>query len=97
MQKILETLVAKEDEPTSLESHEKTNDEVVKTIPEMTLWVPMHEEVKNENKTPTSEVDEYIIHLNNEMRGIIVKIKMKKIKKYKKNNDLGRLCVQVAD
>ena len=44
---ILETLVVKEDESTSLESHEKTNDEVVKPIPKMTLWVPMHEEVKN--------------------------------------------------
>ena len=75
---ILETLVVKEDETTSLESHEKTNDEVVKTISEMTLWVPMHEEVKNENKTPTSEVDEYIIHLNNEFGGIIIKKKRKK-------------------
>ena len=78
---ILETLVAKEDEPTSPESYEKTNDEVVKTIPEMTLWVPMHEEAKNENKTLTSEVDEYIIHLNNELRGIIVRKKMKKNRK----------------
>ena len=34
---ILETLVLKEDEPTSLESYEKTNDAVVKTIPKMTL------------------------------------------------------------
>ena len=82
---ILETLVVKEDEPTSPESHEKTNYEVVKTIPEMTLWVPMHEEVKNENKTPTSEMDEYIIHLNNELRGIIVKKKMKKIENQKNN------------
>ena len=81
---ILETLVVKEDEPTSPESHEKTNYDVVKTIPEMTLWVLMHEEVKNENKTPTSEVDEYIIHLNNELRGIIVKKKMKKIENIKK-------------
>ena len=56
----------------------------MKTIPEMTLWVPMHEEVKNENKTPTSKVDEYIIHLNNELRGIIVKKKMKKIENIKK-------------
>ena len=92
---ILETLVVKEDEPTSPESHEKTNYEVVKTIPEMTLWVPMHEEVKNENKTPTSEVDECIIHLNNELRGIIVKNKMKK-KIEKKNNNLG-LCAQIDD
>ena len=94
---ILETLVMKEDEPTSLESHENTNYEVVKTIPEMTLWVPMHEEVKNENKTPSSEVDEYIIHLNNKLRGIIVKKKMKKNRKYKKYNNLGRLCAQIAD
>ena len=78
---ILETLVVKEDEPTSLESHGKTNDEVVKTIPKMTLWVPTHEEVKNENKTLTFEVDEYIIHFNNELRGIIVKKKMKKNRK----------------
>ena len=47
---IFETLVVKGDEPTSPESHEKTNDKVVKTIPEMTLWVPMHEKVKNEKK-----------------------------------------------
>ena len=32
---ILETLVVKEDEPTSPESQEKINDEVVKTILEM--------------------------------------------------------------
>ena len=86
-----------EEESTASELHEKTNDEVVKTIPEMTFWVPMHEEVKNENKTPTSEVDKYIIHLNNELRGIIVKKKNEKNRKYKKNNDLGRLCAQVAD
>ena len=48
---ILETLVVKEDEPTSPESHDMTNDEVMKTIPEMTFWVPMHEEVKIDNKT----------------------------------------------
>ena len=77
-------LDVKEDEPTSPESHKKTNYDVVKTIPEMTLWVPMHEEVKNENKTPTSEVDEYIIHLNNELRGIIVKKKVTKIENIKK-------------
>ena len=33
----------------------------------------MHEEVKNRKMTPTSVVDEYIIHLNNELRGIIEK------------------------
>ena len=76
---ILETLVVNGEESTSPELHEKTNDEVVKTIPEMTFWVPMHEEVKNKKETLTSEVDEYIIHLNNDLRGIIVK------KKYEKN------------
>ena len=91
----LETLVVKEDEPTSPESHEKTNYEVVKTIPKMTLWVPMHEEVKNENKTPTFEVDEYIIHLNNELRGITVNKKNEKNRKYKKYNNIGRLCAQI--
>ena len=89
---ILETLVVKEDEPTSQESLEKTNYDVVKTIPEMTLWVPMHEEVKNENKTPTSEVDEYIINLNNELRGIIVKKKMKKIENIKKKLPWNIMC-----
>ena len=77
--KELKDLVVKEDEPTSPKSHEKIKDEVVKTILEMTLWVAMHEEVKNEEKkTLTSEVDEYITHLNNKLRGIIVKKKMKK-------------------
>ena len=74
----MKDLVLKEDEQTSPESHEKIKDEVVKTISEMTLWVAMHEGVKNEKKTPTSEVDEYIIHLNNELRGIIVRKNMKK-------------------
>ena len=40
----------------------------------------MHEGLKNEKMTPTFEVDEYIIQLNNEMKGNFVK---KKIKKYK--------------
>ena len=48
---ILDTLVVKEDESTSSESHEKTNDEVGKTMSEMTLWGEMNEELKNE-KTP---------------------------------------------
>ena len=72
---ILKTLVLNEEESTSPELHEKTNGKVVKTIPEMTFWVPMHEEVKNKKETLTSEVDEYIIHLNNELRRIIVKKK----------------------
>ena len=73
----LETLVVKEDEPTSLELHEKTNDEVGKTMPEMTVWGEMYEKLKNEKMTPTSEVDEYIIQLNNEMKATIVNKKKK--------------------
>ena len=74
--KTLKDLVAKEEkEPTSPESHEKTNDEVGKTMPEMTLWGEMYEGLKNENMTLTSEVDEYIIQLNNEMKGTFVKKK----------------------
>ena len=42
---------------------------------EMTLWGEMHEELKNE-KTLTSEVDEYIIQLNNEVKGTFVKKKI---------------------
>ena len=51
----------------------------------MTLWGEMHEELKNEKTIPNSEVDEYIIHLNNELRGTIVKKKNEKNRKYKKN------------
>ena len=76
----LKDLVAKEEkEQTSPESHEKTNDEVGKTMSEMTLWAEMHEGLKNEKMTPTSKVDEYIIQLNNEMKGTFVKEKKNKI------------------
>ena len=61
-----------EKESTSSESYEKVKEEVVKTFPEMTLWGEMHEELKNEKMNPTFEVDEYIIHFNNELRGTIV-------------------------
>ena len=78
-------LVEKEEkESTSPESYEKVKEEVVETFPEMTLWGEMHEELKNEKTIPTSEVDEYIIHLNNELRGTIVNKKLKKNRKSKK-------------
>ena len=55
-------LVANEEkESTSPESYEKVKDEVVKTMPEMTLWGEMHEGLKNEEMTLTSDMDEYII------------------------------------
>ena len=66
-------LVEKEEkESTSPESYEKVKEEVVETFPEMTLWGEMHEELKNEKTIPNFEVDEYIIHLNYELRGTIV-------------------------
>ena len=42
----MKALVVMEDELTSPESHEKTNDEVVKTIPKMDPWDEMPEELK---------------------------------------------------
>ena len=81
----LKDLVAKEEkESTSPESHEKTNDEVGKTMSEMTLWGEMHEGLKNEKTIPNSEVDECIIHLNSELRGTIVNKKLKNNRKSKK-------------
>ena len=69
-------LVAKEEkESTSSKSYEKVKDEVVKTMLKMVLWDEMHEGLKIEKMTPTSEVDEYIIQLNNGMKGTFVKKK----------------------
>ena len=78
-------LVEKEEkESISPESYEKVKEEVVETFPDMTLWGEMHEELKNEKTIPNSEVDEYIIHFNNELRGTIVNKKIKKIENKKK-------------
>ena len=44
-------LVAREDEQTSLKSHEMIREEVVKTIPEMAPWGEMHEKLKIEEVT----------------------------------------------
>ena len=75
----LKDLVEKEEkESTSPVSFEKVKEEVVETFPEMTLFGEMHEELKNEKTIPNSEVDEYIIHLNNELRGTIADKKFKK-------------------
>ena len=72
-----------EDEPTSLESHDTTKDEVLKTIPEMTPWGEMHEELLIEKVTPMSKVEECIVQLNKEMEATIVTHKEIKIKKTK--------------
>ena len=83
-------LVEKEEpESTSPESYAKVKEEVVETFPEMTLWGEMHEELKNEKTIPTSEVDEFIIRLNNELRGTIVNKKFKKIENKKNNKIVG--------
>ena len=54
----------------------------------MTLWGEMHEELKNEKTIPNFEVDEYIIHLNNELRGTNVSKKLKKKIEHQKNNKI---------
>ena len=50
----LKALVVMENELTSLESHDTTKDEVLKTIPEMAPYGDMHEELKIEEVTPMS-------------------------------------------
>ena len=78
---ILGTLVVKEDELTFPKSHEKTNDEVVKTILEMATWGKMHEEFKNEKMTSILKAEECTIQLFEEVEATIVnkKIENKKI------------------
>ena len=46
-QQTFKDLVLKEDEPTSLESHEKIKDDIVKTTLEMAPWGEIHEELEN--------------------------------------------------
>ena len=86
--KELKDLVMKEDEPTSLESHEKIKDEIVKTIPKMVPWGEMHEELKNEKMTPVPKAEECTMQLFEEMEATILNEKKK---------SFGRLCAQVVD
>ena len=53
--KNLETLVVKEDEPTSPKSQENINDEVIKTIMEMAPWGEMHEELEKTTPIPKTK------------------------------------------
>ena len=78
----LKALVVMEDEPTSSESHDKTKDEVLRTIPEMAPWGDIHEELKIGKVTPMSKVEECIFKLNKEMEVTIVKTKRRKSQKY---------------
>ena len=68
----LKALVVMQDEPTFSESHDTTKDEVIMAIPEMDPWGDMHEELKIEEVTPMSKVEEYIIQVNKEMEATIV-------------------------
>ena len=83
----LETLVAKEDEQTSVESHEKIKYEVVKTILEMAPWGEIHEELKIEKVTLIPKAEECTIKLFKEMEATIVNQKKKKSKKIMIFND----------
>ena len=74
----LKSLVAKEDESTSQESHERIR-EVVKTISKMAPWGEMYEEFKIEKITPISKVEEAIIQLNKEMEATIVSQKQENL------------------
>ena len=60
----------------------------------MTLWGEMHDELKNEKMAPISEVDEYIIQLNNELKGNIVKKKEKKFIKMLFNNYVPKMLLE---
>ena len=70
--KVLNEIVAKEKESTSLKPKEMKK-EVENTIPEMTLWREGHEKVENENLTLISEVDETILELMENERATKVK------------------------
>ena len=76
----LEVLVVKKDDPTSPDPHEKIKDEVVKNILKMAPWGEKLEELKIEEVTPISKVEECIIQLNKEIETTIVnkKIEIKK-------------------
>ena len=86
-----------EEESTSPESHDKTNDEVVKTIPKMDPSSEMREELKKEKMTPILKAGKCTIQLFKEMEATIVNKKIKNIENIKKNNDLGRLCAHVVE
>ena len=72
-----------EEESTSPKSHEKTNDEVVKTIPKMAPSSEMHEELTNKKMTPILKVGKCTIQLFKEMEASIVNKKIKNIENIK--------------
>ena len=70
--KVLNEIVAKEKESTSLKPKEMKK-EVEKTIPKMTLWGEVDEKLKNENLTPILKVIETILELMENERATKVK------------------------
>ena len=73
----LKALVVMEDKPNSPKCHDRTKDEVLKAILEIVPWGDMHEELKIDDVTPMSKVEEYIIRLNKEMEATIMTHKEK--------------------
>ena len=71
------TLVAKEDELTSPESHDMIK-EVVKTILMMAPRGEIYEDFDIEKVTPMPKVEDYISQLNKEIETTIVNKKIKK-------------------
>ena len=92
--KDLKAFVVMEDELTSPESHDTIKDEVLKTIPEMDLWGDMHEELKIEEVTPMSKVEECIFKLNKEMEATIVKQKEENLKNMIVNDYVLKLLLE---
>ena len=90
--KEMKELVAKEKESTSLEPNEMS-EEVVETIPKMTLWGEVHKELKNEKMTPISEVDEFIIRLNKKLKENIVQ-KEKKYLRVQLEDNVFKLLIE---
>ena len=83
-----------EGEPTSPESHYTTKDEVLKTIPEMAPRGDMHEELKIEEVTPMSKMEECIFQLNKEMEATIVKQKEENLKNMIVNDYVPKLLLE---
>ena len=54
-------LVVIEDVSTSPESREMIKEKVLNTSPKMATWGDMHEDLRIEEVTPMSKVEEYII------------------------------------
>ena len=70
--KEVKDLVVMEEEPTYPKSHDTIKDEVLKTIPKVAPWGDMHKELKNEEVTPMSKMEEYIIQWSKEWSTLFI-------------------------